>query len=1205
MKSLMPWFCLAAATAAHVNIAFASNGIDDYRKGDYIKALQEFSKQTKFDSLEAYYLGLMNLYGYGQLKNNAKAIEYFSRAGEGGFLPAQKIMALYLLLERNDPTQAFSWFKKAADLNDVQAQMYTAAAYLYGFGVPKNADKARQYYIGAAKQGNSIAQTTLAEYFLDSRQATNKQMGLIWLNKAVEQHNPMAQLLLGKLYMTGNGVPKSPDQATQLIDLSVAQGFPMAMIQKGDMAREQKDFNGAKDWYTKAVNLGSYPAELSLGQLYYDEKNPGHDDKLGYLWTLKAAQHNVVDAQLALAEMYKTGKGVLANAVLAKEWQKKAADSKSLHPEIQVANWLSNGKSTDFKTIGYRLNGIWTDWSNPRALIQNAYNPSPQMVTVTRDTLYKPHFELTTPNDIAISDYYDALVSSLNRDDQNKLTFAPYPLDDDLVALKAALLSNDSGAHDKAQALISKLQFQASLGDAVSEFDLGQIYQYGMGVQPNIQEAIRNYQLAAGQDNLSAMYALGLLYLEGHDSKASLIISPQLSQHHNGASPSATQLNDRGSVRTGEATTDADSLAANYSKGIEWLQNAAFKGSSYAQFTLAQIYENGFKNKQGDVVIKPDPQQADGMYFIAAADGNGLAQYRLAELLVRKKQTEVSVAAKQSRSALIKSLYQGALSNGVMEAALPLAFFNAMDADKAKQSRAFKVAQHEADAGHANAALLLGLMYDRGIGVEQSQHEALSWYRKAGNNLVSNFILGTYYSLGAGVSQDKTKGQELLQQSANADFSYANLNLAVLKQEQKQPFIPQLEKALEFGNSKAGLLLADYYLSLASNDAQMKQARDIYQLFATKGDKDAQLKLGYMSETGLGGKADAHGALTWYTMSAEQGQHMAQYMLGRLYQMGSLDVKPDYDLAKQWYSRAQSNYSPAAVALGFIYDTVDDSYAQAQTSYTIAADQHSPVGEFNLGLIYEEGKGQPVDLEKAKALYQQAADLGHPQAMTRLAGLYFNGVNGSSDPQKALQWYQQAAEKRDRDALYQLGLLSETGIATKLDAAAALNYYQQSATLGNQQGMLAAARMLQYGVGVAKDTKQAAVYYEMLAGLGNAFAQYQLATLFNAKELPETTVGEGKKWFQEALKNGSPQATKAWQWIAAQKQDQLSFVEPAMFNSTPVSSNRPVELMYMDAINQWNCGDAVRATLLLNHIRTEFPDYIPAKRACEQLGLVG
>ena len=1193
MKLFLPWFCLAAAsTVANVNIAFANMSIDEYRKGDYFKALQEFSKQTKLDSQEAYYLGQMNLYGYGQLKNNAKAIQYFKQAGEAGFLPAQQIMALFMLLEQKDPTQAFYWFKKSAELNDVQGQMYTAAAYLFGVGVQKNADKARQYYIGAAKQGNSVAQCTLAEYFFDSRQAVNKQMGLIWLNKAVAQQNPKAQLFLGKLYATGNGVPKSLEQATQMIDLSVAQGFPMAMIQKGDMALELKDYNGAKEWYTKAVNLGSFAAQYSLGQLYYDEKNPAYDIKLGYLWTLKAAQNNIVDAQLVLADRYKTGKGIDLNLELSKQWQKKASASRSLHPEIQAAQWLSNGKFTDFAAAGYHLKGIWSNWSNPKALTQNAYNPAPQMVAVSRDTLYKPNFELTTPNDIAISDYYDAVASSLSKLSQNKLTLSPCPLDDNLAALKDVLLSNDEKSNEKAHAMVGQIQYQASLGDAVSQFDLGQIYQNGMGIKPNIQEAIRNYQLSASQENLSAMYALGLLYIEAHDSDDSVI-----------ASHAEKPLNDQSSVGASETKTVADSIEPDYSKGIEWLQKAAFKGSAYAQFTLAQLYENGLKNKQGDMVIKPDPQQADGMYFIAAADGNGLAQYRLAEMLVRKKQTEVSVAAKQSRAVLIKSLYQGALSNGVMEAALPLAFFNAMDSDKAKQSSAFKVATQEARAGQENAALLLGLMYDRGIGVEASQSDALSWYQKAGKNSVSDFILGTYYSLGIGVSQDKVKGQDLLQQSAAADFPYANLNVAVLKQEQKQAFVPELEKALEFGNSKAGLLLADYYLSLASNDSQMKQARDIYQLFASKGDKDAQLKLGYMYEKGLGGKADAHDAFNWYSLSAEQDQPLAQYLLGRLYQMGHLDVQPDYALAKQWYSRAQSNYSPAAVALGFVFDTVDDSYQQAQASYAIATEQHNPVGEYNLGLIYEEGKGHAVDLEKAKALYQQAADLGHPQAMTRLAGLYFNGIDGTGDPQKALYWYQKAAEKGDRDALYQLGLLSETGVATKIDFTTAFDYYKQSAKLGNQQGMLAAARMVQYGVGVAEDKKQAAMYYEMLAGLGNAFAQYQLASLYNNKVIPETKLGEGNKWLQEAFKNGSPQANKLVQWMAVQKQSQFSFVEPAMFSQTPASSEKPVELMYMDALNQWNCGDAIRAKLILSHIRTQFPDYIPAKRTCEQMDL--
>jgi enhanced entry protein EnhC len=1159
VKIFMPWLCLVTATHSGFIYANINTGTEDYRQGRYLKALEAFSKQTKYDSIESYYLGRMSLYGYGQLKNNARAIRYFSQAAEGGFLPAQEIMALHELLEKNNPTAAFYWFQKSADANDARAQMYCASAYLFGYGVSKNSDKARKYYIGAAKQGNPIAQYAVAENFLDSRQGANKQLGLIWLNKAVAQQNPKAQLLLSKLFFEGKVVSKDLAKATELLDLAIKSGYPPALMQKGDMALQNKDFNGAKEWYTKAIDLDYLPANVALGSLYLDEKTPLYDAHAGYLLILNAAQKNLEEAELALALMYKNGQGVPASMELSQEWQKKAAQNPSKRPESQAANWLSNGRDTRFSSSGYDLKGISKDWKNAQALRENSYNPSPQMIAVTRDMIYKPNFSLINPNEISISDYFDALSVSLDGVSKASLTFAPLPMDETVIAIKeAAHANNETSTH-----LIEKIQTQASLGNSVAEFELGQVYQYGVGTKPNLQEAIRNYELAANQESLPAMYALGLLYLD-----------------------------------------DTASLQADYAKGLAWLHNAAFKGSGPAQLALARIYEQGL-NRGDKMVLQPSPQQADGMYFLAAANDDGPAEYRLAEILVRKKQDDVSVAAKVKRQAMIKSLYQGAVANGVKEAILPLAFFNAMDPDKAKQTDAFNVATQEAKSGASpeNAALLLGLMYDRGIGVKASQSDAIHWYQQAGKNPVTNFILGTYTSLGIGLSQDSQQGLAMLQGAADADFPYANLNVAVLNQMEKKPFVPELEKALAFGNSRAGLLLADYYLSTASEDAQIKQARDIYQLFAMKGDSDAQLKFAYMHEQGLGGKVDFNTALTWYTSAASQGQVVAQYLVGRLYQLGYLDPIPDYALAKQWYSRAQSSYAPAAIALGFVYETVDDNYKQAQASYAIAMDKHDPVGQYNMGLIYEEGKGQEIDLKKAEELYKEASLEGHVKAMTRLAGLYFNGVDGKGDPQLALEWYQKAAEKHDKDAQYQLGLLSETGVATALDYAKALTYYEQSASSGSQQGMLAAARMHQYGIGVPANKKQAAVYYEQLAGLGNAFAQYQLATLYNEKILSETTHGEGKKWLAEALKNGSPQASQAMQCLAAQTQNQLSFVQPILLNQTPSSQSKPVELMYMDALNQWNCGNEQQAKVIFNRIRDQFPDYTPAKHAYEQMSL--
>jgi enhanced entry protein EnhC len=1194
VKLIKPLFCLAAVTAAHINLSYAVDthghrggkssaagnksaakdklpiqhgfnaGIDNYRQGKYFTALQEFAKQTKYDPVSAFYLAQMNQYGYGQLKNNAKALQLYNQAGEGGYLPAQQVMALYMLLEKKDPAAAFYWFKKSADANVEQAQMYVAAAYLFGFGVNKNSDKARQYYIGAAKQGNSIAQNELAEYFLDSRHSENRKLGMLWLEKALAQHNPKAQLFMAQLYAQGKLFPKSLSKANEWVDLAIAEDYTPALIRKGNLALEQKDYLAAKTWYMKASDKGALEGYLALGNLYFNKNAPFYDVKQGYLWVLKAAQLDLPEAQETMAAIYKYGNGIEANQALSAEWHKKAVKNTTMHAAEEAARWLSNSKSNEFAASGYHLTGIFSEWKNPQAQKQNQYNPTPQMVKISRETIYKPNFVLTQPHDIPISEYYDALVVSLNKDSRaaDKLEFPPLPFDETVAALKTAASISYTPAPQKTQDAIGKLQLAAGLGDSFAQFDLGQMYQYGIGVQANPMEAARFYELAANEENLSAMVALGILYLNG-----------------NGA------------------------FSPNPVLGLQWLNNAAFKGSGYAQFALARIYEEGFKNQQGDWIVRPNSEQSDGMYFLAAANNHGLAQFRLAEKLVRRHDTELSITAQNARQALIKSLYEGAISNGVKEADLPLAFFNAMDSDKAKQDHAFKVATRAADEGNPDAALLLGLMYDRGVGVEPSPSEALNWYKKSGNNLVSQFVLGTYYSLGTATTQDKEKGQALLQESAKADFPYAYLNLAVLNKEQEKSFLPQLEKALALGNAKAGLLLADYYVFLAADSGQLKQARDIYQKFANKGDKDAQLKLAYMLDEGLGGTMDAQLAMNWYNLSAEQGQNVAQYLLGRQYQLGEIDGMPNYALAKQWYARAESNYAPAAVALGFVYDTVEDNYQQAQTSYDIAAQQHDPVGQYNLGLVYEEGKGQPVDQEKAVSLYLQAAEMGHSQSMVRLAGLYFNGEGVKKDPQQALDWYKKAAEKGDREAYYQLGLLTEVGVATKIDFATALKYYEDAAKLGSQQGMLAAARMYQYGIGVAENQKQAAMYYEQLAELGNAFAQYQLSSLYDRKVLPETKPGEGRKWLQEAVKNGSPQAHQLLQKMALQKQAQLSFIESVLVNQSSTQADTPVELLYLDALNQWNCGDERHSKQLFDRIRYEYPNYIPAKRMAQRMSL--
>ena len=562
----------------------------------------------------------------------------------------------------------------------------------------------------------------------------------------------------------------------------------------------------------------------------------------------------------------------------------------------------------------------------------------------------------------------------------------------------------------------------------------------------------------------------------------------------------ASQLELRAEYNLGLIYLQGQAGAVDYPTALAWLTHAAFKGNAYAQYALAQILENGYPNPAivGEASIPADRTQAMAMYYLAAANHQAGAQYRLAELLVREPDVGLTVVAKQKRDALIRALYEGAVASGTQVARLPLAFYTAEEANDTQRAAIFELVQQEAFNNNPVALLLLGLLYDRGIGCVASHPKAMIWYNKAPKSPSIDFILGTYLAIGDGVSKDLARAQALLTTATAAGFYYAPLNLAVLEQQQQLPFLDNLLRAHQSGNSKASLLLADYYLAHDNNPHQAKQAREIYQHLAEQGYADAQLKLAYLLEEGTGGTQNIPQALVWYEQAAKQEQPDAQYRLGRLHQMGLITGKPDYELAQKYYAQASARFAPAAIAAGFMHETVDDNYHQALRDYSQAAEMNDAVAQFDLALMYEQGKGMAPDARRAETLYLAAANQGHVQAMVQLAGLYLSGALGARDESNALFWYQKAAEKQDRDALYQLGVLS-TG-------AKAREFYQAATEQGHEKAMLALAKCYQYGLGVEKDTTKASTLYKTLAA------------------------------------NGNVEASRGLQWLAAQTDSRVSFI---------------------------------------------------------------
>jgi enhanced entry protein EnhC len=1193
MKSLVPWVCLFIASAGQN--AFADD-FSPYRLGNYNKAIESLMHQSGKNAVADYYLGRIYLYGYGQLKNNQLAIRYFTQSAQKGYLPSIQFMARYVLLHDKDPQQALDWFKKAADAGDVDAQMYTAAAYMYGLGVKQSDDIATRYYINAAKNGNSIAQFTLAKKFIDSRNSSNQKLGLIWLNKSVANNNPQALTKLAKLYLEGKLVDKNEQKGIDLLNQAVAQGFTPAMVVLGELALEQNQKEQALQWFNKVTNQNNDEAYLDLAHVYLQEKSPIYDPKTAFMWTLKAAQDGLPQGKRELADMYQKGIGVDAEPSLAKQWLNQANQDESAKNQeaalVRAALWLSNGTTEKLEQTNFQMKGILNAWQNPSVLGDFSYNQSPKLKVISRHALFKPQFELMQPNEVPITSFYDALLHNNPAFQMNQWSYPRYPLNKQLSAVERASIpifnrlnlpapyidANYYDYDDNSQfslmdlflpvgwqeqlnniSLFNSLYFKAVLGDAQSQFEIGQMFQYGIAVDQSDSSAVVFYQNAVQQGHLGAEYNLAMLYLLHPKDK-----------------------ND-------------------YQLALSDLTDAAFKGNKKSQYVLARILSQGVLGGDGVVYIQPNQEQATSMLYLAAANNYGPAEFELADNLARQNESGLSVNVRQHRIALIRQLYQGAVDRGVSQALLPLAFYNAMDQDKQRQAQAFQVAKELAVTGNDNASLLLGLLYDRGIGVTADPEQAIAWYQQSGKNAVSEFILGTYTAEGKGLTADVTKGMAQLQQAVDDHFSYADFNMAVLQKQTGQEFLPNLIRAYEAGNSHAGIVLADYYLAGNSDSEKMQQARQIYTGLAEKGDQFAQLKLAFMLQKGLGAEPDLASALRWYTASADQGNPLAEYMLGQFYQLGENNA-PDYTLAKQWYQKAATTLPAASVALGFIDETVDDNYLDALKAYRQAADKNDALGVYDLALMYLYGKGTPVDYQKAKDLFSEAATQGVPEAMNQLGAIYFNGLGQTRDLHHALSWYQKAAYLGNSDSMYQLGLLAETGVISKIDFNDALKYYQEASEKGNEKAMLALARMYQYGLGVEKNPKTAASLYQKLALRQNAYAQYQLGTYYLDGTAGERSVAKGKQLLQQASDNGCLQARKLLQRLEAQSpQARISFVEPVLMSKAPVVADKTVDLMYLDALNEWNQGDETLSRMILQRIVTQYPDFAPAKRVIDQL----
>ena len=312
---------------------------------------------------------------------------------------------------------------------------------------------------------------------------------------------------------------------------------------------------------------------------------------------------------------------------------------------------------------------------------------------------------------------------------------------------------------------------------------------------------------------------------------------------------------------------------------------------------------------------------------------------------------------------------------------------------------------------------------------------------------------------------------------------------------------------------------------------------------------------------------NAYDAFKELKQYAEQGEAIAQYYIGNIYQSDQ-----DHQQAIFWYTEAaeQGNVD-ALYELGSIYKKNKASqqaamwFTQAVEKFREAADSGDLGAQYDLGLAYDSGNGVKQDTRQALIWITKAAEKGYSPAQNMLGYWLLTGHHGITrdidkgidwclkaaeqnnsiaennlsytygkfsathrDVKKYVYWLRRAAEDGNTDAQWQLGCHYEMGDCEGIekDYQQALYWYQRGAEF-NSDCTFSLAKMYRDGKGVEKNTK----LYEYWYLRANAMFsdrindRYKLAGMYETgNDFVSQDIYQAQRWYRRAANRGHSEA---------------------------------------------------------------------------------
>ncbi|MCE5294554.1 MAG: F-box/SEL1-like repeat protein [Chlamydiales bacterium] len=269
-------------------------------------------------------------------------ILHYKRSAELGYTRAQNRLGV-LYEEGNivpqDLEEAAKWYRKAAELGNIDAQVNLAALLLYS-----QPQESLKWALPAAKKGLARAQNLVGVLYYEVLDVRNEIEAHYWFERAAQQGEKIAERNLGHLYRD----KKDYCSAFHWLFKAAIQQDAEAQNSVGLLFYYgqgiYKDLEDAAKWFLLAAEQGHNAAQFNIGIAFYNGHGVGEDHAEAFKWLLLAAKQGHIGAQCKVAIMYKQGDGVAADMAQAINWLESAANAGKLEACYQLGQLYEKGE---------------------------------------------------------------------------------------------------------------------------------------------------------------------------------------------------------------------------------------------------------------------------------------------------------------------------------------------------------------------------------------------------------------------------------------------------------------------------------------------------------------------------------------------------------------------------------------------------------------------------------------------------------------------------------------------------------------------------------------------------------------------------------------------------------------------------------------------------------------------------------------------